>query len=170
MTNDAPQNLPKPSRNWAGRIWKMFLGLGLILAGSFFAWWLWAAWQKAKLMDPWIEAQATISSSEIQEWRYNEFSRPQYIPKVIYSFDIEEQTQFSDQIRRIPIRSSTYDKAMVWTRKFPAGIQTSVWYDPKDPKRSVLKKDSKASIYSIWFPCLFVVGGIGIIYTALRSD
>jgi hypothetical protein len=33
----------------------------------------------------------------------------------------------------------------------------------------VLKRDSKAPGYSLWFPIIFVVGGLGIIVGAVRS-
>ena len=32
---------------------------------------------------------------------------------------------------------------------------------------AVLKKDTKAALFSIWFPCLFIVGGAGMILSAL---
>ncbi|MEM1444175.1 MAG: hypothetical protein AAGF67_17645, partial [Verrucomicrobiota bacterium] len=41
------------------------------------------------------------------------------------------------------------------------------YVDPKNPDFAVLKKDTKAALYSIWFPGLFVVGGAGMILTAL---
>jgi hypothetical protein len=41
------------------------------------------------------------------------------------------------------------------------------YVDPKSPDRAVLKRDTKAALYSIWFPCLFVIGGAGMILSAL---
>ncbi|MFP6880316.1 MAG: hypothetical protein VCA34_05170, partial [Roseibacillus sp.] len=37
------------------------------------------------------------------------------------------------------------------------------------PSFAVLKRDSKAPGYSLWFPIIFVVGGLGIILGAVRS-
>jgi hypothetical protein len=34
--------------------------------------------------------------------------------------------------------------------------------NPAEPDFAVLKPDTKATGYSIWFPLLFVVGGLGI--------
>ena len=44
----------------------------------------------------------------------------------------------------------------------------TVYFDPDDPQLSVLKRDTKASLYSIWFPFLFVVGGAGMVFSAVR--
>ena len=38
--------------------------------------------------------------------------------------------------------------------------------DPDDPSVAVLKRDSKASIYTVGFPLLFVAGGIGMVVRA----
>jgi hypothetical protein len=41
--------------------------------------------------------------------------------------------------------------------------------NPADPSFAILEKDSKAVIYTIWFPGLFVVGGLGMAVQALRK-
>jgi hypothetical protein len=41
------------------------------------------------------------------------------------------------------------------------------WLDPDLPEMVVLKKDSKAALYTIWFPFLFIIGAVGMIYSAL---
>jgi hypothetical protein len=40
--------------------------------------------------------------------------------------------------------------------------------NPADPAVAVLRIDSRAPGYSLWFPALFVVGGVGIVVGALR--
>jgi len=44
---------------------------------------------------------------------------------------------------------------------------TPGWMDKVDHDFAVLKPDSQAPGYSIWFPALFVVGGLGIAFRAL---
>jgi hypothetical protein len=39
--------------------------------------------------------------------------------------------------------------------------------NPAQPDFAVLKPDTKAAGYSIWFPLLFVVGGLGIVVRAI---
>ena len=41
------------------------------------------------------------------------------------------------------------------------------YVNPSDPDFAVLKPDTKAAGYSIWFPLLFVVGGLGITVRAI---
>jgi len=41
--------------------------------------------------------------------------------------------------------------------------------NPNDADFTMIKPDSKAAGYSIWFPMLFVVGGLGISIKAIRT-
>ena len=50
---------------------------------------------------------------------------------------------------------------------YPVGKETVCYVDPEDKSIAVLRKDTKAALYSIWFPCLFVIGGLGMIATAI---
>ncbi len=51
--------------------------------------------------------------------------------------------------------------------QYAVGTETVCWLDPDLPEMVVLKKDSKAALYTIWFPFLFIVGAVGMIYSAL---
>lgn len=44
---------------------------------------------------------------------------------------------------------------------------TMAFVNPTEPNFAVLKPDTKAAGYSIWFPLLFVVGGLGIVVRAI---
>jgi hypothetical protein len=46
-------------------------------------------------------------------------------------------------------------------------MRTTCRVDPANPDFAVLKPDSLAPGYSIWFPALFVIGGPGIAVRAL---
>jgi len=154
--------------NLPDRLWKACLGLSLVAAGSFFCWWLFATWQKAALMDSWIPSQAVILSSEVVPWRFNEFSRAEFQPKIRYRYEVGGVMRESERIRRVVIRSAHQEKAAAWVEDFPKGALVTAWVDPAAPEHCVLRRDSKAAIYSIWFPPLFVVGGLGMIWSALR--
>ena len=41
--------------------------------------------------------------------------------------------------------------------------------DPSKPRQAILAHDTKAAGYSIWFPALFSIGGIGIMVGAIRG-
>jgi hypothetical protein len=45
-----------------------------------------------------------------------------------------------------------------------------VYVNPADVNFAMLKPDSKAAGYSIWFPMLFVIGGLGIALRAISGE
>ena len=46
--------------------------------------------------------------------------------------------------------------------------ETTCYVNPVEFNSAYLKPDSLAPGYSIWFPALFVVGGLGMVISALR--
>ncbi len=67
--------------------------------------------------------------------------------------------------------SSKRELAEARTAEFPVGKTTTCRVNPLKPQFAVLKPDSLAPGYSIWFPALFVVGGLGIsIRAAVRKQ
>jgi hypothetical protein len=46
-------------------------------------------------------------------------------------------------------------------------MNTECFVNPKNPQLAVLKPDSLAPGYSIWFPGLFMIAGLGIGMNAL---
>jgi len=143
------------------------MGLFLIALGSTFVWYLWASWQRAKEMDVWEPVTAEVMSSEIQNWQYSEISKVAFMPVIEYHFSYQGQDFVSTQLRRMPVRSSELEKAESWTEKYPVGAQPTAYVNPADPSQSVLKRETKAAVYTIWFPMLFVVGGIGMVLSAI---
>ncbi|RFC49046.1 MAG: Protein of unknown function DUF3592 [Verrucomicrobia bacterium] len=152
------------------RAWKVFLGLTLVSAGSFFCWWLFATWQKAARMDSWLPVRAMVLSSKVVPWQFNEFSQIRYQPRIRYRYESAGAPRESERIRRVAIRSAHPEQAAAWVEKFPQGALVTAWVDPANPDSAVLKRDSKAALYSIWFPALFVAGGLGMILSALRPS
>jgi len=53
-------------------------------------------------------------------------------------------------------------------KEYPEGSGQVCHGNPRDPDQAVLKRDSKAPLYSLWFPLLFVVGGAGMIAGVIR--
>ena len=66
--------------------------------------------------------------------------------------------------------SSSEDRSQRRVDEFPVGSSRSCYVDPESPSAAVLKMDSKAPGYSLWFPLIFIVGGIGMMIGAVRSD
>ncbi len=51
---------------------------------------------------------------------------------------------------------------------YPAGSTPTCFINPDDHEFAILEHAPLASIYTIWFPALFVVGGLGIILGGIR--
>lgn len=158
------------SKDWLGRIWIFLVGCGLFLTGAFFCWWLGAAWQRAREMDRWLEVPAEVLSFEVREYRFNELSQMEYVPEVRYRYEVSGGAFVGDAIRRVPVRTARRDRAEAWGNEFPPGKRVRAYVDPVDPARAVLKKNSKAALYAIWFPALFVLAGMMMCINALRRQ
>ena len=143
------------------------MGSLLILAGSIFVSYLWGTFERAAVMDSWVETPCDILSLEADDSQVNQRGMPKYILEVRYEYQFEGKTYTGDRIKRLPTEASDPRKLKDKIEKFSAGTKTVCYVNPKQPSEVVLKKDSKGGLYSIWFPCLFIVGGAGMILSAL---
>ncbi len=153
--------------NLAGRIWICFIGLCLIGAGWIFVSYLWSAYQRATLMDPWVESEAEVQVSQVADGGLDQRGLPKYRHELLYLYSFKGENYEGIQARRLPTESSELKKVKKYVDRYPADSIRPVWINPENPAQSVLKKDSKASLYSIWFPFLFVIGGLGMIVNAI---
>jgi hypothetical protein len=60
------------------------------------------------------------------------------------------------------------DKAREKQLNYPPGSAQTCFVNPALPAEAVLEHASRAALYSIWFPLLFVVGGLGMLRGALK--
>lgn len=167
MKNDSSSNHSKTPLNLAGRIWKAFLGLGIAIAGWVFAQYLWGSYERAAMMDSWIEVPCIIEATDIDDSQLNQRGVPKYILTVTYRYSHEGKERTSNRVKRLPTEGSDPRKVKTKERQYPVGTEAVCYVKPDDPDFAILKKDSKAGLYSIWFPCLFIVGGAGMILSAL---
>ena len=145
------------------------MGLFLIAVGSLFIWYLWAFYQKSSRMDNWVETPCVIEKSEIDSSGLTQHYGTKYQLVTLYRYEFEGKEYHGTKFQRIQPASSQKDKIEKKRVLVPEGISTVCFVDPESPDSAVLQKDTKASIYSIWFPGLFVFGGVGMIVSALRS-
>lgn len=167
MKNDSSSNHSKTPLSLAGRIWKAFLGLGIAIAGLVFAQYLWGSYERAASMDSWIEVPCIIEATDIDDSQLNQRGVPKYILTVTYRYSHEGKERTSNRIKRLPTEGSDPRKVKTKEKEYPVGTEAVCYVKPDDPDFAILKKDSKAGLYSIWFPCLFIVGGAGMILSAL---
>jgi hypothetical protein len=163
-TQSAPQ-----ARN-AGRWFLTLLGLSLALIGGLFVWLMGRSFLRAYEMRGWPEVECVILSSRMEDRRHDEFSAMEYRQVVNYGYVWKGEPRTGDKVTlRGSPWSSKPDVVEKRSSEWPIGMKTTCRVNPKDPSLAVLKPDSLAPGYSIWFPSLFVIGGLVISARALKS-
>lgn len=163
---------PRPIRqkSGAGRWFLALLGIATALLGAIFVWLMARSYLRAKEMRSWPEIPCVILSSEVEERRHDPQSPREFRVNVTYGYEWNGQRLTSD---RVSLRGSpwTSKRDLIEKRstEFPAGMRTTCRVRPDDSGFAVLKPDSLAPGYSIWFPALFVVGGLGIAARTLTA-
>lgn len=154
----------------AGRLYLAAIGLSLAIMGGVTCWFMWRTFNRAVQMQSWPQVRCAILSSDIEERRIDPNSPPEFRLNMTYGYNFGGKAYTGNQItRRENPWTSKSDVVEKWQATFKAGTNTTCRVDPNSPEFSVLKLDSKASGYSIWFPALFVVGGLGITIRAITA-
>lgn len=155
----------------AGRLYLIAIGLLLCAAGAVFIWLMWRSYDRAAAQRAWAEIECQMEESGIAMRQISADVRPEYSFSVFYVYQYEGQGYSS---KRYSLRGSAWSsdeaRAQKLVDKFPEGEASTCFVDPADPESAVLKLDSRAAGYSLWFPCIILVGGLGIIIGALRSS
>lgn len=152
----------------AGRLYLAAIGLSLAIMGGVFFWLMWRSFDRARHMQSWPEVRCVIIEAKMDERRIDPSSLPEFRVNVTYGYEFNGKARTGDHM--------TW-RGNPWTSKvnvveerltaFKPGTSTTCRVDPTNPDFSVLKPDSKAPGYSIWFPALFIVGGLGITVRAI---
>ena len=108
-----------------------------------------------------------ILTSEIEERRHDENSPLEFRQNLSFGYEWQGRPRTGTHLtlRNNPW-SSKRELVEARLREYPAGMTTTCRVNPTNPDFAVLKTDSLAPGYSIWFPALFVVGGLGIVVRA----
>lgn len=170
MPSDAANSKPRlPNDSTSSGRWFLFaLGLVLALVGALFVWLLGRSYLRAREMHQWPEVPCTILSSEIEARVHDPQSPTEYRHLVSFGYEWQGEARSSD---RFSLRGSAWSskRGLVERRatEFPVGGSSTCRVNPADPAFAVLKLDSLAPGYSIWFPGLFVIGGVGIAFRSI---
>jgi hypothetical protein len=166
---DLMNSTQSPSANTSGRWFMIGIGIALVMIGSLFVWLLGRSFLRAYEMKSWPEVACVIVSSYIEERIHDPQSPPEYRHNLSFGYEWQGKALTSDKftLRGSPW-SSSQNNAANGLKLYPPGSSQHCKVNPQQPEIAVLKTDSLAPGYSIWFPCLFVVGGIGIIIRAIR--
>ncbi|WP_193211223.1 DUF3592 domain-containing protein [Luteolibacter marinus] len=157
------------SASTASRVYLTLIGLGLALVGGLFFALMWRSYQRACEVEAWPVVPCVILSSGAEERQIDPNGPIERRFAVLYGYEWEGVPRESE---RLSLRgggwSSQDEKLQVYEDRYPQGSTQQCHVNPSDPDFAVLQLESKAPGYSLWFPALFVVGGLGIMAGAWR--
>jgi Protein of unknown function (DUF3592) len=164
----------------AARLFKVGVGLFLVAAGLAGTVLLFIPWRRAMETRAWTETPCLVAESYRDEQRISEFAEPVHRVFIRYRYSFEGRDYTGTRWRRVRFMWSD-DKdvakktphaaeAQKLIARFPSGMATTCWVDPEAPSEAVLEHHTKASIFTVWWPLLFALGGGGIIRSALRRS
>jgi hypothetical protein len=160
-------------------LFKLGTGLFLMLAGLTGTALLFIPWRRAMETRSWTETPCVIVESRIDQERMSEFAEPvaRVFLKYRYTFGGREFTGtkwrrvsfFSSEDRDVARKTPHFEEARKLVAKYPAGAAVKCRVNPAAPDEAVLEHQTKAAIYTLWWPMLFAVGGGGMVWSALRG-
>jgi hypothetical protein len=162
-------DLPKRSAPVSATVFTVGFGVLLMAMGALFVRLLWDDYQAAARQHRFTEVPCEILLSQVDEQMPVPDAPLSYHPLVKYRYTYQGQSYESEQIKSSPSRTNHEAKAQAVVAQYPLGLGAVCYVDPDHPTYSLLKRKTKASLYTIWFPALFVVGGLGMVLSALRS-
>ena len=173
MDSAPPPARTSPPPSTSGRWFLAFIGFATALIGALFVWLLARSYLRAREMHAWPEVECVILHNSIVERIHDPQSPREYRVDVQFGYEWEGIPRIGDHLT---LRGNPWSSKRVLAEKraaeYPAGTTTTCRVNPANPDFAVLKPDSLAPGYSIWFPALFVIGGLGIATRALilRGD
>lgn len=151
------------------RVYLSLIGLALAAAGGIFFALMWRSFERAREIEKWPVAPCVIQRSETEERQIDPNGPVERRFAVEYSYDWEgREYQSSHWKLRDNAWSSQEDSVEALIARYPEGSTQQCHVNPAKPETAVLALESKAPGYSLWFPALFVVGGLGITVGAWR--
>lgn len=162
-----PPNPTPPSSS--GRWWLGAMGLFLVIAGLFFAWRMWLSYEKAQITRSWTQVPCRIVSSRVATERPTPNSSPAHRVDLRYEYEFQGVKHTGSHIRQVAAAPTQHlENALRKQQDYPPGAGRTCFVNPASPADAVLEHSSRAALYSIWFPLLFVAGGVGMLRGALR--
>ena len=156
--------------NRSGALYLVLIGALLALSGGAFTWLMWRSFDRALGQDNWARVPCRIVRSEVLDRQIGPDSPVEFGYGVTYHYEFDGASYSSEilSLRGSPW-SSHSEPAEGWKARFPVDSEQTCHVNPADPAQAVLETDSKGPGYSLWFPILFVVGGLVMMANAVRA-
>ncbi|MFC5049847.1 DUF3592 domain-containing protein [Rubritalea spongiae] len=153
----------------AGAVYLFGIGLFLFFLGAGFCWLMAKSFRNASDTRQWVETSCLIIRSELGK-RADVNIAPEYRWEVSYKYQYEGGDYVSDLYKP---RGQKWQKSIEKVKKliaeYPLDTRAVCYVNPDEPSIAILEHDTKAAGYSIWFPAIFSVGGIGMMVGAVRG-
>jgi hypothetical protein len=159
-----------PQHSTGSRVYLTIIGLMLALAGGIFSWLMWRSFQRARDVESWPQVPCVILRSETEERQIDPNGPVERRFGVLFGYHWQGMPRESELLN---LRGSPWSSKEAGVQylvdRYPEGSQQQCRVNPAAPEMAVLEPESKAPGYSLWFPLLFVVGGLGIAAGAWRQ-
>ena len=130
---------------------------------------MWLSYETAQITRRWTPVSCRIVSSRVVSERPTPNSAHAHRVEVRYEYEITSVKHTGTRLRRVEAAPTQHlDKAREKQLNYPPGSAQTCFVNPAAPEEAVLEHASRAALYSIWFPLLFVIGGLGMLRGALR--
>lgn len=163
--SSSPQNAKEGNR--AGRIWLASMGVFLSLAGLLFTGVLWMSYHRAMETRAWIETPCHIVSSMVLSEHRTPHSPLAWHLGLQYEYEIKGTRHIGTKVKRVEGETQDKEKIDALAADYPEGSRTTCFVNPTKPDEAILRHATKAALYAIWFPLLFVAGGGVMAWRAL---
>lgn len=113
--------------------------------------------------DKWPFTVGKITEFQLKADRDDEGRKIRYIPQISYVYQVEGKILDGKRIRfgRAPSFRSKYD-AEEFLESYPVGAEINVFYDPSNPKKSVLIKEFLDYKKDIWTGVILILVMMGM--------
>jgi hypothetical protein len=156
--------------NISSRLFKVALGLALMGMGAGGTIVLWRSWQRAEETRTWKPVEAVVISSQVLTDRPTPHSPLMYTADVHYRYTMDGKGFTSRRVKRVQGPTSHKEAAEATAGRYRAGKMMTCYVNPAEPDFAILEHDSRAGLYTIWFPLLFVIGGAGMVLAAVKRE
>lgn len=149
-----------------GYLYLACIGLALAVMGGFFVFVLGRGYIRAKETQEWPSYSAVVVVSEVGDRQIGKAK--EYRHKLVYEYRVDDKFYRGERLKR---RENPYfkkkNKIEPFVKKFPVGSRVLAFVNPNDPTEVLIEHETKAPGYSIWFPALFLFGGVVVFSRAL---
>ncbi len=157
------------SNDRAGRIYLTAVGFGLCLIAGLFLWLMTRSYLRARDMNHWPQCPCLVLSSSVEEMRIGPEVEPEFRLGIRYRYEFQGK-EYESTLWGIRGSMPRSNRATVEAQvaQYAAGNWLVCRVNPHQPEVAVLKVDSQAAGYSLWFPGLFFIGGLGMMIGAWK--